>query len=265
MFFTIPWYGRSLVGTTDDDYSGDPDQVSVGRKDVNSILEAVNRFFPGCGWGEGSVLGSFVGLRALKQEWGKAASAVSREWVLEEPLERFLVSVGGKYTTARAEAERIVDRVEVMLNRRASRTKPTRSRPLPWCPQEPFDAWLGRVRQEATQLGLAPDMAESLALRYGASVPGVFERIRQCRSLGRRLVPGLPFCRAEVAHAAAAEMAVSLADVLRRRLPVMILSPLQPEVLRDAAELTAQTLGWEEGRKARELRAAEDAWSPGWS
>ena len=50
--FVLPWLGRTLVGTTDNDYEGSLDHVPASREDVGYLLEAVNAFFgdrPGAG------------------------------------------------------------------------------------------------------------------------------------------------------------------------------------------------------------------------
>ena len=46
VMFAIPWQDRTLVGTTDTTYSGDPARVVADRDDVDYILEATNHSFP---------------------------------------------------------------------------------------------------------------------------------------------------------------------------------------------------------------------------
>src|SRR6185436_19888655 len=43
--FALPWYGRTLMGTTDNDYSGDIAHVQPGGEDIDYLLEAANAFF----------------------------------------------------------------------------------------------------------------------------------------------------------------------------------------------------------------------------
>ena len=42
MIFALPWYGRTLIGTTDNDYDGDIDHPQPGEDDVEYLLDAVN-------------------------------------------------------------------------------------------------------------------------------------------------------------------------------------------------------------------------------
>src|ERR671914_1357862 len=43
--FVLPWLGRTLVGTTDNDYQGSLDHVPASDEDIAHLLEAVNRPF----------------------------------------------------------------------------------------------------------------------------------------------------------------------------------------------------------------------------
>ena len=45
--FALPWLGRSLIGTTDNNYEGDVEHVRPSAEDIAYLLRAVNDFF-GC-------------------------------------------------------------------------------------------------------------------------------------------------------------------------------------------------------------------------
>ena len=108
VFFMIPWQGGTMVGTTDTDYSGHPDQVRVEADDVHYLLEAVAATCPGLGWHEHHIRQSWAGLRTL-QLGGAQASALTREWELRRPQPGLLLPVGGKLTSARVDAVHIVN------------------------------------------------------------------------------------------------------------------------------------------------------------
>ena len=108
VFFLIPWQGGTMVGTTDTDWTGDPDGIRVERADVDYLLAAVAATCPGLGWTTADVRDSWVGLRTLRR--GDAgASALSREWELLRPAPGLFLPLGGKLTSARVEAVHIVD------------------------------------------------------------------------------------------------------------------------------------------------------------
>ena len=73
-------------------------------------------------------------------------------------------------------------------------------------------------------------------------------------------MPDLPFCRAEIVHGATDEMALTLEDILRRRIPLLILARLERQVLDDAASLAAPILGWTPERCRRQIEAVERRW-----
>ena len=110
VFFLIPWREGTLVGTTDTDHPADADAVRVEPDDVSYLLTAVAANCPGLGWKPSDVRRSWAGLRTL-QRAGGGASSVSREWALLAPEPGLLLPVGGKLTSARVEAERIVSQV----------------------------------------------------------------------------------------------------------------------------------------------------------
>ena len=110
VFFLIPWRGGTLVGTTDTEHPADADAVRVEPDDVSYLLAAVAANCPGLGWTPADVRRSWAGLRTLQRSDG-GASSVSREWTLLAPELGLLLPVGGKLTSARVEAERMVSRV----------------------------------------------------------------------------------------------------------------------------------------------------------
>jgi glycerol-3-phosphate dehydrogenase len=172
-----------------------------------------------------------------------------------------LVSSGGKFTSARADAVTIVRRALKMLGRRAGASDPTRNRTLPWCPAgEPWEAWLENARGDGVRAGLDPVAAEAVARRYGAGCPGVFALVLERRELAQRIVPDLPFVRAEIVHAAASEAAVTLDDILRRRIPLVVLTPCGRGVLDAAARDAGNTLGWDPVRREKEVEATLERW-----
>jgi len=250
--FLIPWYGRTLFGTTDTDYDGEPADVRVEPRDVAYLLERLHRVVRGARWSESDVIASFAGLRTLPATDDRDPSSVTREWIVTEPLEGLYVPIGGKLTSARADAAGLVDRVV----RRAGwtpRRSPTADRPFPWCPLPPFDDWLDRTIGEAARLGLDEETARSCALRFGSRTERIFERIRATPDLARRILPDAPFCRAEIDHAVDEEMARSLEDLLRRRVPLLLTSRVNEDTLQQVARIAGERLGWDEKRRRAEI------------
>ena len=260
VFFLVPWYGRTLVGTTDSDYTGRPNDVGIETKDVDYLLEQIDyRLRPGT-WDANTILGMSAGLRTLADEPGRDPSSLSRGWILKEPREGLLVSIGGKFTTARADAAFIVDRVMKRLGKTVKGKPPTENRPFPFSPGANFQSWRSAAAREGMRIGLDEETALNCAQRYGTALNEIHRLIRKAPALAGRLKDNLPFCRAEVVHGAAREMAVHLEDLLRRRLPLMLISQPDRTVLEAAAALAAPVLGWDEGQRRKEIDSALAYW-----
>jgi glycerol-3-phosphate dehydrogenase len=251
--FMIPWYGRTLLGTTDIEFDGDPDRVRVEQASVAYLLAQANDVLKDFPWSEPDIISSFAGIRTLPAATGRS-SEVTRDLVIEEPLRNLLLRAGGKLTSARVDAARVVDLVLERMSVR-SVTSATGDRPLPWAPAGSYRAWMHETLIEGMELGLDELMVNNCQRRYGANIKRLFEIINDAPSLSGKIVPDLPFCLAEIVHAAKHEMARSLEDLLRRRIPLLLLSKLSRETLELAAGLMGPALGWSEQRRKREVAA----------
>ena len=133
VFFVIPWLGKTLIGTTDTITDEGPDALTVSSEDIHYLLEAWHHYFPGDS--DSPVLGTFVGLRPLIRAQPHEPSARSREFRIFESKCGLVSVAGGKFTTFRAMAEEITDRLGRRLGKRGKcRTRRLRlhgARPQP--------------------------------------------------------------------------------------------------------------------------------------
>ena len=67
VFFLIPWYGRTLLGTTEADDEEVPQQPVVREQDVDYLLRNANRALSGVHWTADDIEGSFPGLAHATQ------------------------------------------------------------------------------------------------------------------------------------------------------------------------------------------------------
>ena len=130
VLFVIPWRGMSLVGTTDVDYDGDPGKIHCPPEDRDELLQEVRRFFPNRPIGRGDVIASFAGIRPLVSSGASAAVDISREERILESGSGLISITGGKFTTYRRIAEKVVDLIHRRLPERAAARCVTASRPL---------------------------------------------------------------------------------------------------------------------------------------
>lgn len=257
VFFIIPWYGLTLLGTTDTDYQGDIQQIKVEQGEVDYLLAAANHYLK-TPWTRADVINSYAGVRVLKQNAQSSEahpSSLSRDWELKSTRNGVHYAIGGKITSAREDATAIVDTVCTELGHAAKCA--TRGKPFPWSPPGAYADWQARAHARATQLGIDPESALWLLRRHGSRADEIFELIAQDKNLARRVVTALPFIQADLLFCAQHEMVVHLDDLLRRRLPLLILARLSAETLRSFAARVADILGWDGARQAHEIKLCE--------
>ncbi len=265
VFFMIPWYGRTLLGTTDTDYSGDVEHVKVEAKDVAYLLDAANHYLKTV-WTEADIVGSYAGLRVMQRSDHASPSSVSRDWELKTAANGVHYSIGGKLTSAREDAASIVDAVCAQLGDKTA--CPTGGKLFPWAPQENYGKsygqnygdWSVAMNAQATRLGIDPESAQWLVRRHGKRVANIFRAIENDPRLAERIVPALPFIYADFLFCADREMVVHLDDLLRRRLPLLILAKLAEDDLRRLAAAVAPALGWDEAAMNQEIASCRRLW-----
>ena len=109
ILFAIPWAGRVVLGTTDTDYRGRPEDVAVEPADTTYVLRTVNTWFPGAALKESDVISSWAGLRPLVANPDGTPSDISRAHEIRRPEAGWWDITGGKLTTYRLMAEQAVN------------------------------------------------------------------------------------------------------------------------------------------------------------
>jgi glycerol-3-phosphate dehydrogenase len=247
--FALPWLGRTLVGTTDNDYEGPLEHIQPSREDVDYLLAAVNEFFAK-DLSPGDLAGAYAGVRPLISTGDTKKSVdISRKAELYETSSGMITITGGKLTTWRRMAKLAVDR----LVEREARDAPCRTAEIP----------LGQavaVEELPTVEGVSEAARKALAARYGYGAHDVLALAAEREELAQPIVSGLPDLMAEVALAARREQAQSVGDVLLRRTRLGLLAARElvgegpdrgPAVERVAA-LLGRELGWSAERTVLE-------------
>jgi glycerol-3-phosphate dehydrogenase len=107
--FVTPWLERfSLIGTTDREFHGDPDQVHISEEETAYLLKVVNAHFKRQ-LTAADILHSYSGVRPLCDDESDDPSAITRDYTLAlstgEDQAPLLSVFGGKLTTYRKLAE----------------------------------------------------------------------------------------------------------------------------------------------------------------
>ena len=243
--FVVPWgprpdgtFDHVYVGTTDTDYDGPLDDPACSSDDVAYVLRALNKSVTTTVTTE-DVTGVWAGLRPLVNAATTGRTAdLSRRHRVTTSASGVINVAGGKLTTYREMAEDTVDAVTERLGVRAR----CRTRALP------IDGSIGFV-------AAAPGTDEAhLADRFGGRAGEVLGIVDDDPELGRQLVDGLRYLRAEVVYAARHEMATTLDDVLLRRTRAHLFDrEATLAAAPDAARLLATELGWSDAERERQL------------
>jgi glycerol-3-phosphate dehydrogenase len=228
--FLVPWGRFWIIGTTDHPYSGPTDRPRAPGADVDELLGAINATMD-VGLRREDLIATYAGVRPLAGDDSGSTVSASREHVIGEPVPGLITIRGGKYTTYRRIAMEVVDRA---TGRKGSRTDE-----------------LPLLGAGGAQPG-ADEALDGLRGRYGGEASEVRAFARE-RSLEARLHAGSDVIEAEVAWAVEREQALSLDDILARRLRLAIQIPDHgASVARRAAAIVAPLLGWDDARAAAE-------------
>ena len=254
-FFLIPWRDHTLIGTTDKEYSGDPNDFKVTRAAITELLENVNSAFGSEPLKYDDVLFAYGGLRPLVEDQTKGVYESSRKYEIYDNMndgfDGLLTVEGGKYTTSRNLAEKVVEKVAFKLGRNLDRCR-TGEKYLAGCEIKDMTEFLGRLPGENT--GLAESTMEWLGRNYGTEYADVVEIACSKKSLSRPVNrDGEIF--AQVVYALREEMAQTLEDIIFRRTGMGTLGNPGDEVLSSIADIAAAHSGWEETRKAKSVRS----------
>lgn len=216
LLFVIPWGERLIIGTTDTDYRGAPEDVRANEDDIAYVLRTVNEFFPAAALSPADVISAWAGLRPLIANPNGTPSDISRAHEIHDPEPGWWDVAGGKLTTYRLMAEQTVDQIIGWLRREgkwnASAGKPDECRTA----KEP----------------LLP--AEEVAGVSGIVPPA--------------------FSRRVVEHYCAREWAVHLDDVMVRRTSWHYYDTDARQKAEQVGDWMAELHGWSDSQRAAELR-----------
>jgi glycerol-3-phosphate dehydrogenase len=247
--FALPWYGRTLIGTTDRDYEGELSHIEPSGDDIDYLLSAVNSFFA-TDLDRADVTGAYAGVRPLISTGDPRKSVdISRKAELYETSSGMLTITGGKLTTWRRMAKHVVDR----LVEREGREAPCRTADLP----------LGMPAEDSDLAALEGDDQDALRgllrFRYGQFSERVLRLAGDDEALMQPIVAGMPDILGEALVAARFEQARSVGDVLlrRTRLGILAAPELRTEgAVRPVAEVLGAELGWSD----EEVASSGKAW-----
>lgn len=251
VLFVIPWESKWIVGTTDTEYNGDPNEPLANRDDIEYILAQANRILePQLKYED--IIGVYAGLRPLVSKKADASTTkLSREHTVDRPAPGFVSIAGGKYTTYRIMAEDVIDLAGKELQKEIPDSSTDR---LPIVGADGYNALVQQIPLIARETHLPESTLVHLLNRYGSLMKELLELISKDSSLAKPLDASLPYLRAEIHYAVSHEGARSVEDVVARRTRISFEahengSPL----LEDIAEIIAPLLDWSRKERAESI------------
>lgn len=215
LFFVIPLFGKTWIGTTDTDFEGDPGEARAEADDIEYLYRSVEPFFPGVR--SLPLYSTNAGVRALVRQEG-SESSVSRVHRIEETQPGVISILGGKITGYRAIAQETADRVAAKLGLTIRST--TAEEPLPGGGPAPATP-LGEL------YGSRAGLVEALTAEFGETGARVRFAVRE------------EFCR-------------RLTDYMLRRSDLAFAPDMGASQAREVLAHLAEECGWDRERQRAE-------------
>lgn len=254
--FVIPWNRQVLVGSTEVLDSDLPEDAQPSGEEITYLFQNFSRLLPHSGLTQADIRYAFAGIRPLPYAPAKKYSAITRRHILrdhtDEGASGLISVIGGKLTTAAGLAREAGRKLGLAIPEPASvLAAPVDEEGI----ESVVRLWSHAVACKARiPEQCAHGIAEwhgrhALAIAHAASVD---ERLRE------------PICEhschlvAEAVEAVAHESAITLGDILLRRVPVALGPCWSEECSREAALKIGTALGWDTARIHQEVDSFEE-------
>ena len=205
VLFAVPWHDKIIVGTTDTLIKSHSLEPIALESEIEFVLETAQRFLAKKPT-RADVLAVFAGLRPLAapEKEGQNTKEVSRSHKIFVSETGLITITGGKWTTYRKIAEDIIDKAisEKKL-------------PKKECKTEHLSI---RGNQKTSTLD-----RENHLYVYGSDIKNIMALQNNALELKEKIHPDYDFTMAEVAWAIRYEMAITLDDILARRVRLLFL------------------------------------------
>jgi glycerol-3-phosphate dehydrogenase len=254
--FMAPWRPRyTLIGVNSRVYTEDAYDLEVTEPEIGSFLEEINEACPPLGLRRDEISVINAGLLPFGENdpdrrdlsFGKRSQVVDH--ALSGGPRNLISAMSVRWTMGRLTGERVVDLAIGKLGGRASASATAASRV--WGGDMESVADYARDIRRQLPAAVSDAQATRLFRHYGTD----WQAVAGAGPLPGPLVPGTDYFEAEVRHAVRSELAVTLADVVLRRLDLGTAECPSEASLAACAEIAGNELGWDMGRRAREVAA----------
>jgi glycerol-3-phosphate dehydrogenase len=251
--FMLPWNDQILVGTTEVPDTSDPSKTAPSSEEIDYLLRTVTQLFPRAKVGRHDIKFAFAGVRPLPHSPGNKPSAVTRRHFLhdhsDEGAQRLISVIGGKLTTAASLARECARKVGLA---------PAEPKAVAVGPGTALDPLLDQHVLEIARAGsVSEETARGMMEWHGHHAIDIARMALVSAELRAPICPHTSHIVAEVVEAYRKECAVTLGDVLLRRVPVALGACWSESCSREAALRIGAVLGWNEQALGSNLESFE--------
>lgn len=253
----FPLFDRVIIGATDTPVDN-PDEVRCTDDEINYFLDLVLRIFPTIELSHSDVVFQFSGVRPLPHSGAKTTGQISRDHSIEVlsgdwtnlafPVYSL---VGGKWTSFRAFAEQVTDKVLTHFGQ--MRKKDTSSLPIGGGHGYPRDEeeLKRQIESLSAWTGVTREKLKTLFERYGSRAEAIATYMNGGTDFVLRAIPD--YSRREITFLIQHEKIYHLDDFLLRRSLLAMLGRVTRETVEELAGVFANVLGWDAERKQTEV------------
>jgi glycerol-3-phosphate dehydrogenase len=255
--FVLPWNDQIMVGTTEVADSGDPGNTVPSSDEIGYLVRSLAQLFPKAKITAQSVKYSFAGVRPLPYSPENRPSAVTRKHILHDHSDdgatRMISVIGGKLTTAASLARECVRKIG-----QSAGSKSSEQNVLAMGPGQALDPLLDDAVLEIARIGsISEESARGMLEWHGKRAADIARMALVSAELRAPICPHTSHLIAEVVEAYRREFAVTLGDVLLRRVPVALGACWSESCSREAALRIGAVLGWNDLTMGANLEAFE--------
>ncbi len=249
----IPWRNHSLIGTTDKEYLGNPDDYKVTRESIEELIDEFNKNYCVQKLKYEDVEFAYGGLRPLVDNQAEASYESSRKYEIydnaKDGLNGLITVEGGKYTTSRKLAEHVLKKVSKKIKRNLGKSI-TATKYL-------VDSDIKNMESFIRQLVLRYPMFSEATINYIGRNYGL-----QCHTIFRLAMYDKPLSLvvtedgeilAEVVYVIKKEMAFTLSDIFFRRTGIGTLGYPGDETFNKVVEIAKEYLNWDDKKTQDEI------------
>jgi len=249
----IPWRGHSLIGTTDKEYTGNPDEYKVTKESIEELIVEFNNNYCVKKLTYDDIEFAYGGLRPLVDNQAEASYESSRKYEIydnaKDDLNGLITVEGGKYTTSRKLASHVLKKISKKLKRNLGKSK-TNKKYL-------VDSDIKNMESFIRQLVLRYPSFSEATINYVGRNYGL-----QCHTIFRLAMHDKPLLQvltedgeilAEVVYVIKKEMAYTLSDIFFRRTGIGTLGYPGDETFNKVVEVAKEYLKWDDKKTQQEI------------